>query len=147
MSLGESLAPFLGRLVIAWFFLIQAYSYGHDWNATALLLTMKHVPTPPITLLISIVGVLLGSLSLLLGFCTRAGALALFAITIAATVTLHDYWHLQVLQARAEDFDIFTRNLAIAGGLLFLVGMGSGGIAMDNKGGAPQAQEKKGAKH
>ena len=138
MSFGESLAPFLGRLVLAWFFLTQAYHYALDWNDTAILLTMKNVPTPPILLLMALTGIILGSISLLLGFRTRAGALALFAITIAATVTMHDYWHLRVPAARSADFDIFARNIAIAGGLLMLIGMGSGRFAIDK----PAASEK-----
>ena len=28
MSFGESIAPFLGRLVLAWFFITQAYRYA-----------------------------------------------------------------------------------------------------------------------
>ena len=132
MSFGEALAPFLGRLVLAWFFLTQAYRYALDWNDTTILLTMKNVPTPPVLLLTALTGIVLGSISLLLGFRTRAGALALFAITIAATVTMHDYWHLRAAAARSADFDIFARNIAIAGGLLLLVGMGSGRFAMDS---------------
>ena len=132
MSFGESLAPLLGRFVMAWFFLTQAYHYALDWNNTAILLTMKDVPTPPVLLLIALVGIVLGSLSLVLGFCTRAGALALFAITVAATVTMHDYWHLRVAAARNADYDIFMRNMAIAGGLLMLIGLGSGRFGMDN---------------
>jgi putative oxidoreductase len=135
MSFGESLAPFLGRLVLAWFFLTQAYHYALDWNDTAILLTMKNVPTPPVLLLTALTGIILGSISLLLGFRTRAGALALFAITIAATVTMHDYWHLRVAAARNADFDIFARNIAIAGGLLMLIGMGSGRFAIDKPAG------------
>ena len=132
MSFGESLAPLLGRLVLAWFFLTQAYHYALDWNNTAILLTMKAVPTPPIVLLLVLVGLLLGSVSLLLGFCTRVGALALFAITVAATVTMHDYWHVRAVAARAADYDIFARNVAISGGLLLLIGMGSGRFGIDN---------------
>src|SRR5438445_10704027 len=132
MSFGESLAPFLGRLVLAWFFLTQAYHYALDWNDTAILLTMKNVPTPPVLLLTALTGIVLGSISLVLGFRTRAGALALFAITIAATVTMHDYWHLRTAAARSADFDIFARNMAIAGGLLILIGMGSGSLATDD---------------
>ena len=132
MSFGESLAPLLGRLVLAWFFLMQAYHYALDWNNTAILLTMKDVPTPPVVLLLVLVGLLLGSMSLLLGFCTRAGALALFAITVAATITMHDYWHVRAVAARAADYDIFARNVAISGGLLLLIGMGSGKFGVDN---------------
>jgi putative oxidoreductase len=96
---------------------------------------MKNVPTPPVLLLTALTGIILGSISLLLGFRTRAGALALFAITIAATVTMHDYWHLRVAAARSADFDIFARNIAIAGGLLMLIGMGSGRFAIDKPAG------------
>src|SRR5258705_13547312 len=147
MSFGESLAPFLGRLVLAWFFVPQAYRYAVDWNDPAILLTMKNVPTPPVLLLTALTGIVLGSISLLLGFRTRAGALALFAITIAATVTMHDYWHLRVAAARNADFDIFARNIAIAGGLLMLIGMGSGRFAIDKPAGpekppAPAAKRR-----
>jgi uncharacterized membrane protein YphA (DoxX/SURF4 family) len=45
---------------------------------------------------------------------------------------LHDYWHLQAVVARAADFDVFARNVAIAGGLLMLIGMGSGKFGFDN---------------
>ena len=146
MSFGESLAPFLGRLVLAWFFLIQAYHYALDWSDTAILLTMKNVPTPPILLLMCLIGIILGSISLLLGFRTRAGALALFAITIAATVTMHDYWHLRVPAARNADFDIFARNIAIAGGLLMLIGMGSGRFAIDKPAGGEKPPPAPGPK-
>jgi putative oxidoreductase len=149
MSFGESLAPLLGRLVLAWFFLTQAYHYALDWNNTAILLTMKAVPTPPVVLLLVLVGLLLGSMSLLLGFCTRAGALALFAITVAATVTMHDYWHVRAIAARDADYDIFARNVAIAGGLLLLIGMGSGRFGVDNlkKSSAAHIRPAAGAKH
>jgi putative oxidoreductase len=73
----------------------------------------------------------LGSISILLGYRTRLGALALFAATIGATVTMHDYWNLATLAARTADFDIFARNVAIAGGLLVLMGVGPGRFAAD----------------
>jgi putative oxidoreductase len=131
MSLGESIAPLFGRWVLAWFFLTQAYDHALNWDATTLLLAMKSVPVPPVMLLISLIGLVMGSLSLLIGFRTRIGALVLFAITVSGTVTLHDYWRLQADVARTQDFDIFARNVAIAGGLLMLIGLGSGRFGFD----------------
>jgi putative oxidoreductase len=133
MSYGESIAPLLGRLVLTWFFLTQVYHYALDWNGTALLLTMKHVPAAPVMLLFGLMLALLGSFSLLLGFRTRIGALALFAATVAATVTFHDYWTLKTAAAAAADYDIFARNVAIAGGLLILIGVGPGRFAVDQE--------------
>jgi putative oxidoreductase len=131
MSLGESIAPLFGRWVLAWFFLTQACSHALTWNSTTLLLAMKSVPAPPVILLIALVGLVVGSLSLLIGFRTRIGALVLFTITVGGTVTMHDYWTLQAEVARSADFDIFARNLAIAGGLLMLIGLGSGKFGID----------------
>jgi putative oxidoreductase len=139
MSYGESIAPLFGRWVLAWFFLVQAYIHAFDWNNTALLLAMKAVPTPPAVLFVTLIGLVMGSLSLLVGFRTRIGALVLFTITVGATVTLHDYWSIDADMARAADFDIFARNIAIAGGLLMLIGMGSGRFGFDGAGG-PEAK-------
>jgi uncharacterized membrane protein YphA (DoxX/SURF4 family) len=38
----------------------------------------------------------------------------------------------RAIAARAADYDIFARNVAIAGGLLLLIGMGSGRFGIDN---------------
>jgi putative oxidoreductase len=133
MSYGESIAPLLGRLVLTWFFLTQVYHYALDWNGTAMILNMKHVPAAPVLLLLGLMLALLGSLSLLLGFRTRVGAVALFAATVAATVTFNDYWTLKTAAAAAADYDIFARNVAIAGGLLILIGVGPGRFAVDQE--------------
>jgi len=82
MSYGESIAPLLGRLVLTWFFLTQVYHYTLDWSGTAILLSMKQVPAAPVVLFLVLLLALLGSLSLLLGFRTRIGALALFAANL-----------------------------------------------------------------
>jgi putative oxidoreductase len=135
MSFGESIAPLLGRLVLAWFYLVQAYRYAADWNGTAELLMLKGLPAANVFLFVGLAGIVLGSLSLALGFRTRAGALTLFVITVWATVEMHDYWNLKTAAARTEDYDIFARNIAIAGGLLALIGLGGGAFGMDDAGG------------
>ena len=134
MSLIESLAPLLGRLVLAWYFLTQAYRYALDWNNTTVLLSMRNIPVPPVLLAALVAGVVLGSLSILLGYRARAGAAVLFAITVALTIALHNFWHIRAPVARNADYDIFARNVAIAGGLLIVIGLGSGPFAFDNLG-------------
>jgi uncharacterized membrane protein YphA (DoxX/SURF4 family) len=43
---------------------------------------------------------------------------------------------------RSADYDIFARNIAIAGGLLILVGTGPGPFAVDNTGGGGGGKRK-----
>lgn len=132
MSLGEAIAPLLGRLLLAWFFLSEAWRYAGDWSGTTMQLAMKHVPAPGILLFIAVAAMILGGLALFAGWKTRLGALILFAFTVVATIVMHDYWTLQNEAARQADYDIFARNLAVAGGLLVLVGLGGGKFALDN---------------
>jgi putative oxidoreductase len=134
MSSIEALAPLTGRLILVWFFLSEAYRYARDWNTSAILLSMRNIPLPSVMLAAAAAGIVLGSVSLLLGFRTRAGAAVLLAITLALTFTLHDFWHLRAPIARNADYDIFARNVAIAGGLLMVIGMGAGAFALDNVG-------------
>jgi len=136
MSLSEHLSPLVGRLVFAWFFLVQVTAYGGDWENTITLMTFRGIPGAAFILAVILLLLVMGALSLILGFHTRYGALILFIVTIIATVTMHDYWRINDAAERAGDFQRFVSNAAIAGGLLLLVGMGPGPIAVDNaKGG------------
>jgi len=132
MSAGESISALLGRWILAWLYLALTYRYARDWNETIILLTMKGVPNPQLPLLAGIVMNVLGGLSLLLGFHTRVGALALFVVTVSATFVVYDFWNLDNSLAREAAFEIFARNVGIAAGLLLLVGMGPGKFALDN---------------
>jgi putative oxidoreductase len=134
MSISELISPFLGRLVIAWFFLSEAWWRLNDWEGTVTLMHMQHISQATPLLALALVVMVLGGLSLILGFHTRPGALLLFAFTIVVSVLLHNYWKIGNAIDRDADYDIFIRNMAIAGGLLFLVGMGPGPFAMDNPG-------------
>jgi putative oxidoreductase len=135
MSLSERIAPLIGRLAIAWLFLSEAWTMINSWDGTVTLMQMKHLPAAPLLLLIALTVMILGSVSIAVGFHTRHGALLLFGFTVIVSVAMHDYWKLSEAADRAADSEIFFRNVAIAGGLLLLMGMGAGPFAIDNAGG------------
>ena len=132
MSFSEYISPLVGRLILAWFFLGAALDYGNHWDATIQLMALKGIPAAPLLLALALIAMLLGGLSLVFGFQTRYGAVLLFGFTIIVSVAMHDYWLINSPIDRAADFDIFARNMAIAGGLLLLVGMGPGPVAIDS---------------
>jgi putative oxidoreductase len=133
MSFSELISPLVGRLALAWFFLSEVYSRAGAWDANVALMTMAGIPVAPLLFALALMVMILGGLSLLLGFHARHGAILLFGFTILATIFMHDYWHIHDAASRAADYDIFARNIAIAGGLLLVVGMGAGPFAIDNK--------------
>jgi len=135
MSFSEYFSPFVGRLVFGWFFLSQVAFYGGDWDKTVLQMVVAGVPSAAFVLAVTLLLVVMGSISLILGFHARYGALLLFAVTIVTTVVMHDYWHIVGdPAARQAHFELFACYAAIAGGLLLLVGQGAGPLAIDNRG-------------
>jgi putative oxidoreductase len=133
VSLSEYISPLVGRLVLAWYFAAQAWMFGHRWDDSITDLAARHVPVPALVLVLALTVMLLGAVALVLGYHVRHGAMLLFALVLIASVALHDFWHLQGPPRDAE-FAIFARNMAIAGGLLMIVGLGAGRFAIDNRG-------------
>lgn len=136
MSFSERISPFLGRAVIASFFLSEAWMKLTSFDATVTLLHNERVPAAAALLVVALAIMFLGGLSLALGYHIRHGALLLFAFTVIVTVLLHADWTFTDLSGRIAEFEIFIRNMAIAGGLLLIVGMGPGPFAIDNIGGS-----------
>ena len=132
MSLSERIAPLIGRLAIAWFFLSEAWTLINSWDGTVTLMQMQRLPAAPLLLVIALTVMILGGISIAVGYHTRHGALLLFGFTVIVSMTMHDYWKLNEASARLADSEIFFRNVAIAGGLLLLMGMGAGPFAIDN---------------
>ncbi len=134
MSFSETISPFFGRCALVWFYLTGALNVLGNWHQVADQLTAKHVPLAPLVLLVALLLIFMGCVALLFGYNTRHGAVMLFGLTIVAAVTMHDFWHIADGAARATELGIFSRDIAICGGLLLMVGMGPGPFAIDNRG-------------
>jgi putative oxidoreductase len=141
MSFSETISPLIGRCALAWFYLSSAGHIRDDWHGVAAQMAARHVPLPPLVLLIVLVLLFLGVVSLLFGYQARHGAVMLFGLTIAAAVVMHDYWHIDDALLRQAQFEIFARDVAICGGLLLLVGMGPGPFSVDGKLGAKKKKD------
>lgn len=134
MSFSETISPFFGRCAFVWFYMTAAMDIVVHWSHVVEALAGKHVPLPPLVLLVVLIFIFLGCMSLLFGYHSRYGAVLLFGMTVLTAVTMHDYWHQADAQQRAAEFAIFARDIAICGGLLLMIGMGPGPFAIDNGG-------------
>ena len=74
---------------------------------------------------------LVGGVSLVVGFRTRWGALALLIFLVPVTLVFHNFWAVPAAQQQMEMAN-FLKNLAIAGGLLIVFGRGAGAFSIDN---------------
>jgi putative oxidoreductase len=143
MSFSETISPFFGRCAFVVFFSKSAMDILGNWHNIATDMAAKHVPIPPLVLLVVLLLIAMGSISLLFGYHTRHAALMLFGLTMVAAVTMHDFWHFPEGHDRADQFGMFVRDFAISGGLLLMVGLGPGPFAVDNRGKAGGVGKKR----
>jgi putative oxidoreductase len=129
-ALSKTWVVFLGRILIAAIFLQSGYDKLTNFDRTVKLMMSKDMPVPEILLVPAIVILLGGGVLLLVGWKARWAALALILFMIPATLYFHSFWAYPEAQF-VNQFHHFFKNLAIVGALFMILGMGSGGMSID----------------
>jgi putative oxidoreductase len=127
--------PFLslaGRVLLALLFVLAGPGKVISSTVTASFMASAGLPNSP--LLAAAVGMfeVLVGLALLVGLFTRWAALALAAFTVAASLSFHAYWSMPDDQRFVQEL-LFSKNMAIVGGLLVLAAMGPGTLSWDRR--------------
>ena len=79
----------------------------------------------------AIVFLVVGSLSVIVGFKARVGAALLLTFLVLASYYFHPFWKLEG-QAQQEQMIQFMKNLSMMGAMLFIVANGSGPMSVDS---------------
>lgn len=80
----------------------------------------KNVPMPKVAVFISGIMLLLGGLSVLLGFWVDIGALLLIIFLLPAAFMMHNFWEIENPQERQNEQIHFLKDLALSGGAFIL---------------------------
>ncbi|MDX1527093.1 MAG: DoxX family protein [Gammaproteobacteria bacterium] len=120
----------LGRILIAAIFVNSGVNKIFGYAGTQGYMESQGVPGEllPLVILVEVVG----GLAVVVGWQTRIAAFLLAGFTLLSALLFH------------LDFDnqmqtiMFMKNVAIAGGFLFLVAHGPGALSIDNRGAASQ---------
>ena len=120
----------IGRILIAFMFLQAGYGKLTDLTGTAGYIASGGLPNS--TALAGLTGVfeLIGGLAILLGFKARWAALVLAAFSLVASFLYHRYWTAPADQQMVVQL-LFTKNMAIVGGLLVIAALGTGPASLD----------------
>lgn len=112
--------PLVGRIMLALLFILAGWNKIPGFENTAAYMAAKGLPMVEVLLVLTIIIELGGGLLILLGWQARWAALAIFLFLIPVTVIFHPFW------ADPGEFNAFFKNLAIMGGMLYIVVYGSG---------------------
>ena len=120
----------LGRCLLGLIFILSGSGKIAGFTATAGYMASKGLPLPEILLIPTILIELGGGLLLVLGYQTWWAALALFLFLIPVTLLFHNFWAAAPDQVPNQMIH-FEKNLAIMGGMLYVVFMGAGRYSLD----------------
>jgi putative oxidoreductase len=124
MNLLRILSAPVGRVLITLIFLMSGFNKIFAYTDTQGYMEVMGVSGELLPLVIIIE--VLASLAVMIGWQTRLAALTLASFSIVSALIFHINFADQI------QFIMFMKNLAIAGGLLFLVANGPGAYALDN---------------
>ena len=123
-KLQEIAAP-IGRLLIALMFFMSGLNKIPAYEGTQGYMEAMGVPGALLPLVI-LTEVVLG-LAVIVGFKTRLAAFGLAGFTLLSAILFHANFDDQMQMI------MFMKNLAVAGGFLFLVAHGAGAWSLDNR--------------
>lgn len=122
----------LGRLLLCTIFFMAAVGNKiPHFNHVADYMASVGVPAPKLMLAGAIVFLIVGSLSVILGFKARFGAVLLLTFLALATYYFHAFWKLEG-HAQQEQMIQFMKNLSMMGAMLFITANGSGPMSVDS---------------
>ena len=120
----------LGRLAMGAIFVLSGFGKLVNFSGFAAGLAAQGLPYSALWAALAVLLEFGGGLAVVLGIRVRLAALFMIAFTIMTMLLSHHFWTMEGAE-RAENFIHFMKNLAIAGGFLFLFLLGGGPIALD----------------
>ncbi len=122
-KLLKQFGPLIGRSLLSVIFIIAGFKKIIGFAGTAGYMASKGLPMVEVLLVLTIIIELGGGIMILLGWQARWAATAIFFFLIPVTIVFHPFWV-------EGQFNAFFKNLAIMGGMVYIMVYGSGPMSM-----------------
>lgn len=120
-------ATLIGRVAMSAIFIMFGFTKITGFAGTAGYIASVGLPMPEVLTVLAIVFEFGGGLMLLLGWKTKIAAKMLAVFTILAAAFFHMNF------ADQTQLVMFMKNIAIVGGLLYMMAYGGGAYSLDEK--------------
>src|ERR1700674_336688 len=121
--------PLVGRVLLGLIFVIAGVGKMTGYAGTMGYMASHGLPLAQLLLPLTILVEVGGGLMLILGWNARFGAGVLFLFVIPTTLVFHNFWAVPADQMQNQ-MTHFLKNVAIMGGMLYVVVFGSGPFSL-----------------
>jgi len=122
----------LGRVLIGGPFIIFGAALIPSWENYSTILTQQNIPAAPVFLVLAVAFLIIGGVSLILGYKARVGAILLMITLIAATFTVGGFSDIGEAQNPPTGW-LLWNNIALFGGLIYVLTYGASTISLDRR--------------
>jgi putative oxidoreductase len=123
----------LGRVLLCAIFLMAAVGNKiPDFTGVASYMEQHHVPQPQLLLVGAILFLIAGSVSVILGYMARLGAILLLVFLVLASYYFHNFWDYDG-QRQQQEMIQFLKNVAIMGAMVLIIANGPGPLSLDDR--------------
>jgi len=126
MEVWKAFASLIGRILLVLIFVNSGIGKIGNFDGTAQYMAKFGMPMTSFFLVGAIFLELVGSITVILGYFTRFGALLLIVFMIPTTLIFHTHFGDQVQMI------MFMKNVSMLGGILILLAHGPGRWSLDS---------------
>ena len=130
MEIVRMYGPLVGRVLLALIFIIAGFGKITGFDGTVGYMQAYNVPMTQVLAVIAIIIELAGGIMIAVGWKARWAAAAIFIFVLIASFIFHAFWAVPADQAQLQNI-MFMKNLAIMGGMLYIIVYGSGPLSVD----------------
>jgi putative oxidoreductase len=120
-----------GRIVFALPLLMMGSTHFFKMEAMVSYATLRGLPMPQASVILSGLVIVLGALSVLLGFRGKIGAWLVAAFLVGSAFSMHQYWNVSDILLAQEQMANFFKNIIMAGSALMITQTGTGQYSLD----------------
>ena len=113
----------IGRLLFGGYFLYNGINHFKHRNMLAQYAGSKNVPKPDVAVTVTGAALIIGGASILLGIKPKLGAAAIMGFLAGVSPIMHDFWRMEDPNQRMNEMVNFTKNMALLGAALALMGV------------------------
>jgi uncharacterized membrane protein YphA (DoxX/SURF4 family) len=116
--------PFLiGRLIFGGYFLYSGIHHFTERKAMIEATKSKNVPMPDLAVDLTGAAMVAGGASILMGVKPKLGTAAIAGFLAGVSPIMHNFWQSEDPEQRMNDMINFTKNMALLGGAMALMGV------------------------
>jgi len=116
--------PFLlGRLIFGGYFIFSGINHFKQTRELADYAAAKNVPSPDLAVRVTGATLIAGGASILLGIKPKLGTAAIIGFLAGVSPVMHDFWKQEEPERKMNDMINFTKNMALVGGAMALMGV------------------------